>query len=80
MAKGARSSVRKANNKKLKARVFGPVENARAERLSAKLIELASQPKPPKEKMDVEGTSGIVLVATWSLGRFHVLVLIHPQM
>jgi hypothetical protein len=45
MAKGARSSTRKANNAKLKSRVFGPVETARTERLSAKLLELASQPK-----------------------------------
>jgi hypothetical protein len=45
MAKGARSSTRKANNAKLKNRVFGPVETARTERLSAKLLELASQPK-----------------------------------
>lgn len=29
--------------------MFGPVENARTERLSAKLLELASQPKPQKE-------------------------------
>ncbi|GAB7357257.1 hypothetical protein MBLNU459_g8232t1 [Dothideomycetes sp. NU459] len=54
MAKGSRSSVRKTNNTKLKARVFGPVENARTERLSAKLMELAAQPKPPKVEMDVE--------------------------
>ncbi|KAI1405795.1 hypothetical protein F4819DRAFT_348353 [Hypoxylon fuscum] len=47
MAKSARSSTRKANNQRLKAKVFGPVEKARAERLSAKLLELAAQPKPP---------------------------------
>lgn len=58
MAKGARNSNLKANNKKLKARVFGPVETARAERLSAKLMELAAQPKPPREKMEVEETAG----------------------
>lgn len=46
MAKGARSSSNKANNVALKAKVFGPVENARAERLNAKLMELISQPKP----------------------------------
>ena len=47
MAKSSRASTRKANNQRLKAKVFGPVEAARAERLSAKLLELAAQPKPP---------------------------------
>lgn len=50
MAKGARASSIKTNNSKLKSKVFGPVEDARAERLSAKLLELASQPKPKLEK------------------------------
>lgn len=58
MAKGARSSIRKNNNTKLKARVFGPVENARTQRLSAKLLELASQPKAPKFEMEVEEPTG----------------------
>jgi Protein of unknown function (DUF2423) len=44
MAKSARSSVKKANKSKLRARVFGPVENARTERLSAKLLQLATEP------------------------------------
>lgn len=48
MAKSSRASSRKANNQRLKAKVFGPVEAARAERLSAKLMELASQPKPER--------------------------------
>ncbi|KAF1346719.1 hypothetical protein BDV97DRAFT_224840 [Delphinella strobiligena] len=56
MAKGSRSSARKFNNSKLKAKVFGPVENARTERLSAKLLELASQPKPARPEMEVEDT------------------------
>jgi hypothetical protein len=60
MAKGARSSIRKSNNKKLKARVFGPVENARTERLSAKLLELASQPKAAAAEMEVEQPAGTV--------------------
>jgi len=51
MAKSARSRQVKANNRKLKENVFGPVEAARAERLSAKLLEIASQPKP---QTDVE--------------------------
>lgn len=54
MAKGARASTKKANNARLKAGVFGPVENARNERLSAKLLELASQPKPKKEDVVME--------------------------
>ncbi|KAI9757848.1 MAG: major facilitator super transporter protein [Chaenotheca gracillima] len=55
MAKGLRSSVKKANRTKLRDRVTRPVEDARTERLSAKLQELASQPKPSEEaKMDVE--------------------------
>ena len=49
MAKSARASSRKVNNQRLKANVFGPVEAARAERLSAKLMELASQPKPQRD-------------------------------
>ncbi|KAG9628927.1 hypothetical protein KCU64_g17681, partial [Aureobasidium melanogenum] len=54
MGKGLRSSVNKTNNRKLKKNVFGPVETARTERLSQKLLELASQPKPPKSDMEVE--------------------------
>lgn len=50
MAKSSRASTTKANNQLLKAKVFGPVESARQERLSAKLLELASQPKPVPEK------------------------------
>ncbi|KAL2002637.1 hypothetical protein VTN02DRAFT_6307 [Thermoascus thermophilus] len=46
MAKGLRSSVRKRNKAKLRATVFGPAVDARTERLSAKLQELASQPRP----------------------------------
>jgi hypothetical protein len=56
MAKSSRASSRKANNQRLKAKVFGPVELARNERLSAKLLELAAAPKPeqPDEaNMDV---------------------------
>ncbi|KAI1105882.1 hypothetical protein F4804DRAFT_89505 [Jackrogersella minutella] len=48
MAKSSRASTRKSNNQRLKAKVFGPVEAARNERLSAKLLELAAQPKPPQ--------------------------------
>jgi len=38
--------------------VFGPAEQARNERLSKKLMELASQPKPPKSEMEVEQAKG----------------------
>ncbi|KAF9769615.1 hypothetical protein IL306_012957 [Fusarium sp. DS 682] len=51
MAKSARASTRKANNRRLVQNVFGPAEAARNERLSAKLLELAKQPKP--ESSDV---------------------------
>lgn len=60
MARSARSSAIKKNNAVLKKRVFGPVESARNDRMSAKLLELA---KAPKEKMEVEQTS--------ELGRRH---------
>lgn len=53
MAKSARSSTKKANNAKLKSKVFGPVEDARMARLSAKLQEVMSQPKPVREDGDV---------------------------
>ncbi|KAJ4292193.1 hypothetical protein N0V88_005822 [Collariella sp. IMI 366227] len=49
MAKSSRSSTLKANNQRLKKNVFGPVESARAERLSAKLLALAAEPKPVKD-------------------------------
>ncbi|EHA54050.1 hypothetical protein MCOR27_007000 [Pyricularia oryzae] len=48
MAKSLRASSRKANNQRLKRNVFGPVEAARNERLSAKLMEIATQPKEAK--------------------------------
>ncbi|EAW08596.1 DUF2423 domain-containing protein [Aspergillus clavatus NRRL 1] len=44
MAKSVRASVTKRNRAKLRAAVFGPAVDARTERLSAKLQELASQP------------------------------------
>ena len=50
MAKGLRSSRNKANKTKLRSNVFGPAEIARKERLSAKLVELASESQQrPKE-------------------------------
>ena len=44
MAKGLRSSRNKVNNSKLRSKIFGPVEDERKQRLSAKLLELASKP------------------------------------
>lgn len=44
MAKSIRSSTKKRNHAKLRSTVFGPVVDARTERLSAKLQQLAAQP------------------------------------
>ncbi|KAI0425784.1 hypothetical protein F5Y09DRAFT_88111 [Xylaria sp. FL1042] len=52
MAKSSRASSRKANNQRLKAKVFGPVETERSARLSAKLLELAAAPKPEPADSD----------------------------
>ncbi len=55
MAKGARASTRKRNNAALRAKIFGPAVDARTERLSAKLQELVSRPKPAEERaMEVD--------------------------
>jgi hypothetical protein len=54
MARGLRSSNNKNNNTKLRAKVFGPVEDARTARLSAKLMELASQSLPIKPQTEGE--------------------------
>ena len=51
MAKGLRASTRKRNNAKLRATVFGPAYDARTERLSAKLQEIASRPRPDQERV-----------------------------
>ena len=58
MAKGLRSSVKKSHRTKLRSRVFAPVEDARTERLSAKLLELASQPRPAKTDMELDEDNG----------------------
>jgi len=50
MAKSARASTRKRNNATLRTKVFGPAYDARTERLSTKLQELANAPKPDQEK------------------------------
>ncbi|KAM4062217.1 hypothetical protein HRG_009065 [Hirsutella rhossiliensis] len=53
MAKSSRSSSKKQNNRRKAATVFGPAELARDERLSAKLLDLAKQPKPKASLRDV---------------------------
>lgn len=50
MAKSARAHVVKRNRAKLRSTVFGPASDARTERLSAKLQDIASQPKPEDQK------------------------------
>lgn len=55
MAKGLRSSVKKANKAKLRSTVFRPVEDARTERLSSKLLELASKQRPERQKEEKMG-------------------------
>jgi hypothetical protein len=52
MAKSVRASVSKRNKAALRKTVFGPVVDARTERLAAKLQEIASQPRPEREKAD----------------------------
>lgn len=57
MAKSVRASVSKRNRAKLRATVFGPVVDARTERLAAKLQELASYPKEQgKINMELDAT------------------------
>ncbi|PYI26576.1 hypothetical protein BP00DRAFT_430213 [Aspergillus indologenus CBS 114.80] len=58
MAKSGRASVIKRNRANLRATVFGPAVDARTERLSAKLQELAAQPKPTEgnSKMEMDST------------------------
>ncbi|ROW12093.1 hypothetical protein VMCG_00134 [Cytospora schulzeri] len=70
MAKSSRASSTKANHLRLKKGVFGPVEAARNERLSAKLLELASQPKPvPEQKMDDVSEKGVYHLCASGLGQ-----------
>lgn len=55
MGRSLRSHRSKKNNTNLRKKVFDPVETARSERLSEKLLKLAQQPKPPRQDMEVEG-------------------------
>lgn len=70
MAKSVRASVSKRNRANLRKNVFGPLNDARTERLSAKLQELASQPRPEKEEMDVESTEAGMLAIVATSGCF----------
>lgn len=70
MAKSSRASSKKANHVRLKKGVFGPVEAARNERLSAKLLEIASQPKPiPEQKMDDVPEKGVYNLCALGSGQ-----------
>lgn len=57
MAKSIRASVSKRNRANLRKKVFGPVVDARTERLAAKLNKIASQPRPSQEKPSTEESS-----------------------
>jgi hypothetical protein len=65
MARGLRSSARKRNKAKLRATLFGPIMDARTERLSIKLQELASNQLLRHAKMaDIEGNiSGMAMAS-----------------
>lgn len=69
MAKGLRSSAKKANKARLRSRVFGPVEEARKERLSAKLLETVSKPSTgaKDDAMLVDKTTGLTTTSRSSL-------------
>lgn len=58
MAKSTRATNKKRNRAKLRATIFGPADEARTSRLSAKLQELADQPKPTQDGTGMEVDSG----------------------
>lgn len=61
MAKSIRASAGKRNRAKLRTNVFAPVSEARTERLSAKLQEIASENKEQAEgkaQLNTTGTGG----------------------
>jgi hypothetical protein len=72
MAKGLRATTKKNNRVKIRARVYAPVDEARTERLSQKLLELASQPRPAKTEMDVDAEKGKPAIATQLSPRMFV--------
>ena len=60
MAKGARAVSVKRKRNALREKVINPVYDARTQRLSAKLLELASKPRPKEEaKMDLDEESNM---------------------
>lgn len=59
MAKSARASVTKANRTRFRQNITGPGELARAQRLSAKLQEVASKPKPDHEEKAAEAATSM---------------------
>ncbi|UPX12223.1 uncharacterized protein EKO05_0002783 [Ascochyta rabiei] len=73
MAKGLRASTERANRRKLRANVFGPVEKARADRLHAKLLATinSEKPAPPEKKqMDVDEEAATEAKEDLSKGSF----------
>jgi hypothetical protein len=64
MAKSVRASVSKRNRANLRKTFFGPVVDARTERLATKLQELADQPRPEKKEMEVESAEAGMFVTT----------------
>lgn len=78
MAKGLRASTKKANKTLLRQNVFGPIEAARKERLSAKLLELASKSSlaiPADVKMVDEVHEGErKRVHVFSLSTFYIYI------
>jgi hypothetical protein len=60
MAKSSRASTRKSNAQRRAANINAPVEQARAERLSAKLLELANAPKPESSDVNMDGKLTLV--------------------
>lgn len=54
MAKGLRASTERSNRTALRAKVFKPVEDARANRLNARLQEIIAQPLPERSEMDLD--------------------------
>jgi hypothetical protein len=74
MAKSVRASVSKRNRANLRKTFFGPVNDARTERLAAKLQELADQPRPEKKEMEVESAETGKFVTTPCRG-FHSYLL-----
>lgn len=78
MAKSVRASVSKRNRAKLRATVFGPAADARTERLSAKLKELASQPiirehKTSSMELDFTGAGSLLPQSVLNIVQLHVL-------